>query len=249
MTDRDSTFTLYRRGIELLEEADFEQAAGAAGARPRGGRRRSPRCARRWAAPTSAAGRFAAAAVEFEAVVETHQVNDYAHFCLGRALSKTGETRARPPPPGARLEPAPGPARLPLLPRAARAPEPTRAQRPATSWPTLPRAEVGAEGVERVAAVAVAGQPVDRGAVFDQPAAAAGAGRPVAADRHRRRAGDAVGERGRRRRRASRSCCIRARFAGIAEGLEAPGRRLRSVTIVAPPPTASATLRLRRWAR
>ena len=42
------------------------------------------------------AGRFAAAAVEFEAVVETHQVNDYAHFCLGRALSKTGETeRAR----------------------------------------------------------------------------------------------------------------------------------------------------------
>jgi Flp pilus assembly protein TadD len=24
----DSTFTLYRRGIELLEEADFEQATG-----------------------------------------------------------------------------------------------------------------------------------------------------------------------------------------------------------------------------
>ena len=41
-------------------------------------------------------GRFAAAAVEFKAVVEAHQVNDYAHFCLGRALTKTGETeRAR----------------------------------------------------------------------------------------------------------------------------------------------------------
>jgi Flp pilus assembly protein TadD len=36
------------------------------------------------------AGRFAQAAVEFEAVVETQPVNDYAHFCLGRALSKTG---------------------------------------------------------------------------------------------------------------------------------------------------------------
>ena len=38
---------------------------------------------------------------EFEAVVETHPVNDFAHFCLGRALSKTGEPRPRPPPPGA----------------------------------------------------------------------------------------------------------------------------------------------------
>jgi len=42
------------------------------------------------------AGRFAQAAVEFEAVVECQHVNDYAHFCLGRALSKTGEVdRAR----------------------------------------------------------------------------------------------------------------------------------------------------------
>ena len=41
-------------------------------------------------------GRFAAAAAEFEAVVDTHQVNDFAHFCLGRALAKTGEReRAR----------------------------------------------------------------------------------------------------------------------------------------------------------
>jgi Flp pilus assembly protein TadD len=39
---------------------------------------------------------FAKAATEFEAVVETHPVNDYAHFCLGRALSLTGRTdRAR----------------------------------------------------------------------------------------------------------------------------------------------------------
>lgn len=34
------------------------------------------------------------AAGEFEAVVESHPVNDFAHFCLGRALSLTGD-RAR----------------------------------------------------------------------------------------------------------------------------------------------------------
>ena len=55
-------------------------------------RPRRARCARR------SGGHFRTrdyegAANEFEAVVETHPVNDYAHFCLGRALSKTGETR------------------------------------------------------------------------------------------------------------------------------------------------------------
>jgi Flp pilus assembly protein TadD len=40
--------------------------------------------------------RFDQAAAEFEAVVETHPVDDYAHFCLGRALTKCGERdRAR----------------------------------------------------------------------------------------------------------------------------------------------------------
>ena len=34
--------------------------------------------------------RFAQAAEEFEAVVERHPVNDYAHFCLGRAFQMTG---------------------------------------------------------------------------------------------------------------------------------------------------------------
>ena len=40
--------------------------------------------------------RFAEAAEEFEAVVERYPVNDFAHFCLGRALSLTGRRdRAR----------------------------------------------------------------------------------------------------------------------------------------------------------
>ena len=91
----EPTYTLYRRGIELLEDGDFEDAteplAEAA--------RRAPEKASVREALGRAyyrAGRFAQAAVEFEAVVENHHVNDYAHFCLGRALSKTGDLdRAR----------------------------------------------------------------------------------------------------------------------------------------------------------
>jgi tetratricopeptide (TPR) repeat protein len=90
-TDQDSTFTLYRRGIELLEERDFEEATVPLEAAAR----RAPEKASIREALGRAyfrSGRFAAAAVEFKAVVDAHQVNDYAHFCLGRALAKTGKT-------------------------------------------------------------------------------------------------------------------------------------------------------------
>lgn len=93
--DRDSTFTLYRRGIELLEEEDFEHAAAPL---EEAARRAPEKSSVREALGRAyfGAGRFAAAAAEFEAVVDTHQVNDFAHFCLGRALAKTGQTeRAR----------------------------------------------------------------------------------------------------------------------------------------------------------
>ena len=91
----EQTYTLYRRGLELLEDGDFADAteplAEAA--------RRAPEKASVREALGRAyyrAGRFAQAAVEFEAVVEVHHVDDYAHFCLGRALSKTGQLdRAR----------------------------------------------------------------------------------------------------------------------------------------------------------
>jgi Flp pilus assembly protein TadD len=88
----DSTFTLYRRGIELLEDEDFKEAAVPLAAAAR----RAPEKS----SVREALGRayfrnrqFAEAATEFEAVVETHPVNDYAHFCLGRALSLTGQTK------------------------------------------------------------------------------------------------------------------------------------------------------------
>jgi Flp pilus assembly protein TadD len=93
--DHDSTLTLYRRGIELLADDDFEQAAVPLEAAAR----RAPEKSSVREALGRAyfrCGRFAAAVAEFEAVVDMHQVNDYAHFCLGRALAKTGETeRAR----------------------------------------------------------------------------------------------------------------------------------------------------------
>jgi Flp pilus assembly protein TadD len=91
----DDTYDLYRRGVELLEDGSFREAtvplAEAA--------RRAPEKS----SVREALGRayfrnrqFEEAAAEFEAVVETHPVNDYAHFCLGRALSLTGRTdRAR----------------------------------------------------------------------------------------------------------------------------------------------------------
>ena len=115
----EPTYTLYRRGIELLEDGDFVDAtkplAEAA--------RRAPEKASVREALGRAyyrAGRFAQAAIEFEAVVEAHHVDDYAHFCLGRALTMTGEKQRRSPSPRARREPAPRSQRLPLLPSSTR---------------------------------------------------------------------------------------------------------------------------------
>jgi tetratricopeptide (TPR) repeat protein len=91
----ESVYSLYRRGVELLEDGSFSEAtvplAEAA--------RRAPEKS----SVREALGRayfrnrqFAEAAEEFEAVVDTHPVNDFAHFCLGRALSLTGRRdRAR----------------------------------------------------------------------------------------------------------------------------------------------------------
>ena len=94
-TRGDSTYTLYRRGVELLEDGNFDAATVPLSEAAR----RAPEKS----SVREALGRayfrnrqFAEAATEFEAVVETHPVNDFAHFCLGRALSLTGETeRAR----------------------------------------------------------------------------------------------------------------------------------------------------------
>ncbi|MDX6622599.1 MAG: protein-glutamine gamma-glutamyltransferase [Solirubrobacterales bacterium] len=86
------TYTLYRRGIELLEDGDFRHATEPlAEAARREPEKTSVREALGRAYYRS--GEFRKAAVEFEAVVESHHVNDFAHFCLGRALSHTGDRK------------------------------------------------------------------------------------------------------------------------------------------------------------
>jgi len=93
--DTEATYALYRRGIELLEDGDFADAtAPLAEAARRAPEKSSVREALGRAYYRS--GRFAKAVTEFEAVVEANRVDDYAHFCLGRALTMTGQAdRAR----------------------------------------------------------------------------------------------------------------------------------------------------------
>ena len=91
----ESLYSLYRRGMDLLEHGDFAQATVPLS--------KAARLAPEKSSVREALGRayfrsrkYAEAAEEFEAVVERYPVNDFAHFCLGRALSLTGRKhRAR----------------------------------------------------------------------------------------------------------------------------------------------------------
>jgi len=91
----ESVYALYQRGMSLLESGDFDQAAVPLS--------KAARLAPDKTSIREALGRayfrsrrYSEAAQEFEAVVERYPVNDFAHFCLGRALTKTGRTdRAR----------------------------------------------------------------------------------------------------------------------------------------------------------
>ena len=91
----DSVSSLYQRGMALLESGDFNSATVPL--------RKAARLAPDKSSIREALGRayfhsrrYPEAAEEFEAVVERYPVNDYAHFCLGRALTKSGRTdRAR----------------------------------------------------------------------------------------------------------------------------------------------------------
>lgn len=94
-TQAPELYTLYRQGLELLEDGSFDEATVPLAEVARHAPEKS--------SVREALGRayfrnrqFAEAATEFEAVVESNPVNDFAHFCLGRALSLTGEReRAR----------------------------------------------------------------------------------------------------------------------------------------------------------
>jgi Flp pilus assembly protein TadD len=87
----ESAYELFKKGSELLEAGDFMAAAvPLERARSLEPDKSSIREALGRAYFRSA--RFEQAAEEFAAVVERYPVNDYAHFCLGRSLQKTGRT-------------------------------------------------------------------------------------------------------------------------------------------------------------
>jgi tetratricopeptide (TPR) repeat protein len=91
----DSLYSLYARGMALLEAGDYAQAAVPLA--------KAARLAPEKTSIREALGRayfhssrYREAAEEFEAVVDLHPVDDYAQFCLGRALTLCGQDeRAR----------------------------------------------------------------------------------------------------------------------------------------------------------
>lgn len=91
----ESVYILYRRGLELLEDGSFEEATEPLA---EAARQEPDKTSVREALGRAyfKAGRYPAAVGEFQAVVDRYPVNDYAQFCLGRALTKTGDRgRAR----------------------------------------------------------------------------------------------------------------------------------------------------------
>ena len=97
LTAMDDVYDLYQRGMALLEDGHFHQATiPLAKARDLEPDKTSIREALGRAYFRSR--QFEAARVEFEAVVDRAPTNDYALFCLGRALLELGRPKeARKP--------------------------------------------------------------------------------------------------------------------------------------------------------
>jgi tetratricopeptide (TPR) repeat protein len=88
----EKVYDLFKRGSDLLEHGDFSAAAiPLEQARALEPEKSSIREALGRAYFRT--GRYEAAAGEFQAVVDRHPVNDFAHFCLGRSLQKSGRAR------------------------------------------------------------------------------------------------------------------------------------------------------------
>ena len=93
--EMDDVYDLYQRGMQLLEDGHFHQATvPLAKARDLEPDKTSIREALGRAYFRS--GGFEKAREEFEAVVERAPTNDYALFCLGRALMQLGPHRRGP---------------------------------------------------------------------------------------------------------------------------------------------------------
>jgi tetratricopeptide (TPR) repeat protein len=89
----DDAYALFQRGISLLAERHFAQAAVSL---EKAKRLEPDKTSIREALGRAyfRSGSYRRAASEFSAVVERSPANDYAHFCLGRSLQKLGDHRA-----------------------------------------------------------------------------------------------------------------------------------------------------------
>jgi Flp pilus assembly protein TadD len=85
----EHVYDLFMRGRELLEAGDF-QAAAIPLEKARSYEPDKTSIREALGRAYFRAGNYTAARDEFAAVVERSPVNDYAHFCLGRAFEKTG---------------------------------------------------------------------------------------------------------------------------------------------------------------
>jgi len=90
--DHDA-YALFQRGISLLEESHWAQAAVPL---EKAKRLEPDKTSIREALGRAyfRTGRYRRAAHEFSAVVERNPANDYAHFCLGRSFEKLGDKPA-----------------------------------------------------------------------------------------------------------------------------------------------------------
>ena len=89
MVAMEDVYELFQRGMRLLEAGDFNQATVPLG---KAAAIEPEKTSIREALGRAyfRARRFEQAATEFEAVVERAPTNDYALFCLGRALMASG---------------------------------------------------------------------------------------------------------------------------------------------------------------
>ena len=88
----DDAYALFQRGLELLADSHWAQAAVSL---EKAKRLEPDKTSIREALGRAyfRSGRYQRAATEFSAVVERSPANDYAHFCLGRSFEKLGDRR------------------------------------------------------------------------------------------------------------------------------------------------------------
>lgn len=89
----EDAYELFQRGLSLLEESHYAQAAVSL---EKAKRLEPDKTSIREALGRAyfRSGRYHRAADEFSAVIERYPANDYAHFCLGRSFEKLGDRNA-----------------------------------------------------------------------------------------------------------------------------------------------------------